>query len=137
MAAPGDQRVRVVRIIAGLGGVLLFVIGVRFLVVPDQATRSFGLARDIAGFELHTMIGLRDLWLGALAVAFALAKQWRALSLWFGFGAFVCFADAAVAWGSSGRTGPVAFHVVCGLLSVALATTFHRYAALIGRDDRP
>lgn len=125
------------RVIAGLGGVLLFVIGVRFLLVPEQAARTFGLAREIAGHELHTMIGLRDLWLGALAIAFALARQWRALSLWFGFGAMVCFADAGVAWGSSGRTGPVAFHIICGLLSVGLAAFFHRYAALIGRNDRP
>ncbi|PPD01480.1 MAG: hypothetical protein CTY31_01550 [Hyphomicrobium sp.] len=103
------------RVVAILAGLLLAVIGVRFLVVPDQAARTFGLAKVIAGSELQFIIGLRDLWLGGLAVAFALLKEWRALALWFGLGTLVCFSDAAIAATSSGRTGPVVFHLVCGV----------------------
>ena len=103
------------------GGLLLFAIGVRFFVAPEGAARTFGLAREIAGYELHHVIGLRDLWLGALAMALAALKEWRALALWFGFGALVCFSDAAIAAGSSGRTGPVLFHVICGVICAALA----------------
>lgn len=117
---------RVPRGIAIAGGLLLFVIGIRFLVVPDGAARTFGLARDITGYELHYVIGLRDLWLGALAVALAWLKEWKALALWFAFAALVCFSDATIATQSSGRTAAVAFHVICGLFSVALAAVFWR-----------
>lgn len=46
-------------------GLLLAVIGVRFMIVPRTAANNFGLAKEIVGYELHHMVGLRDLWLGA------------------------------------------------------------------------
>lgn len=119
---------RVLRIIAALAGVLLFAIGVRFLLAPDQAARTFGLAKEIAGFELHHVIGLRDLWLGALAAIFAALKDWRALAVWFGLGTLVCFSDAAIAAASSGRTGPILFHAACGVACAVLAVFFARSA---------
>jgi hypothetical protein len=112
---------KAVRAVALLAGVLLAVIGARFFIAPEQAARSFGLAREIIGYELYYVIALRDLWLGALAVAFALLKEWRALALWLGLGALVCFADAGIAAQSSGRTGPVVFHLACGAICAILA----------------
>ncbi len=109
------------RVASILAGLLLAVIGVRFLVVPDQAARTFGLAKVISGSELQFIIGLRDVWLGGLAVAFAVLKEWRALALWFGLGTLVCFSDAAIAATSSGRTGPVVFHLVCGVACAVIA----------------
>ena len=73
------------------------------------------------GFELHQVIGLRDLWLGALAVILAAMKEWRALAVWFGLGTLVCFSDAGIAASSSGRTGPMVFHVACGVACAVLA----------------
>ena len=116
------------RIIGGLAGLLLFAIGVRFLIVPEDAARTFGLAKVITGNELSHVIGLRDLWLGALAIAFAVLKEWRALALWFGFGVVVCWSDASIAAMSSGRAGPVIFHVVCGFACAALAAVTWRLA---------
>lgn len=120
-AEPGGGRGQMLRIIGGLAGLLLFAIGVRFLIVPEDAAHTFGLAKVITGDELSYVIGLRDLWLGALAIAFAILKEWRALSLWFGFGVIVCWSDAAIAALSSGRAGPIAFHIVCGAACAALA----------------
>jgi hypothetical protein len=125
------------RLVALLGGVLLFAIGVRFMLVPRDAARTFGLARQIEGFELHYVIGLRDLWLGVLAMAFAALREWRALALWFGFGALVCFADAGIAWTSGGRIAPVVFHVVCGAACIALTVIAARVAAAQPVPDRP
>lgn len=111
-------------------GLLLTVIGVRFMIVPRTAANNFGLAREIAGYELHNMIGLRDIWLGLLAVALALLREWRALALWFALGALVCFADAVIAAGSSGKPLAIAFHVgsgiFCSLLAGALAGRVRR-----------
>src|SRR5262245_45102538 len=92
------------------GGVLLTGIGIRFLVVPDSAAFTFGIAEPPSGYELHYIIGLRDVWLGLLAVAFALLRQWLALALWFGLGTIVCFADAGIVATSSGMPLQVAFH---------------------------
>lgn len=109
-------------------GLLLAVIGIRFMLVPRSAANTFGLAKEIEGFELHYLVGLRDIWLGALAMVLALLREWRALAVWFGLGALVCFADAAIAGASSGKIAAVAFHagsgVVCGWLAVALWTRF-------------
>jgi hypothetical protein len=111
------------------GGVLLAVIGLRYFLSPEGAARTFGVPGRPAGHELHYIIGLRNVWLGALAVAFALLREWRALALWFGFGAVVCFADAAIAAGSTGRLPQIAFHVVCGIACVGLsALTWRRHS---------
>ena len=73
---------------------LLTVIGVRYFVTPEGAARTFGVPGRPAGYELYYIIGLRNVWLGLLAVAFAALREWRALALWFAIGAIVCFADA-------------------------------------------
>lgn len=112
-------------------GLLLTVIGVRFMIVPRTAANNFGLAREIVGYELHQMIGLRDLWLGLLAVALAWLREWRALALWFALGALVCSADAVIAAGSSGKPLAIAFHVGSGVFCSGLALAL---AARVRRD---
>lgn len=112
---------RAILAICLVAGVLLTVIGVRFFLTPEGAARTFGVAGRSDGYELHYIIGLRNIWLGLLAVAFALLSEWRALTLWFGFGALVCFADAGIAASSTGRVPQIAFHVGCGVACVGLA----------------
>lgn len=114
------------RHLVGLGlfaGLVLMAIGVRFIVDPKAAQHTFGLAKGLLGRELHSVIGLRDLWLGALAVLFAALKEWRALTLWLALGAVVCIADAGIVAASSGKWWAIAFHlgsaVFCGWLAVA------------------
>lgn len=119
---------RLISTICLLGGVLLTVIGVRYFLMPEQAARTFGVSARPAGYELHNIIALRNVWLGLLAVGFALLRQWTALALWFSLGAFVCFADAAIAAGSTGRWPNVAFHVTCGLACILLAAAAWRFA---------
>lgn len=102
-------------------GVLLTLIGIRFLIVPRTAANNFGLAREITGYPLHHMVGLRDIWLGALAIALAALREWRALLWWFALGAVVCFADAGIAGASSGKALAVGFHLLSGVFCAVLA----------------
>ncbi len=98
------------------GGFLLFAIGVRFIVDPGAAQRTFGLPRQLAGSELHAVSGLRDLWLGGLAVAFAWLRQWRALALWLLMGALVCFGDGLIVLNAGFKAWALAFHWGCGVV---------------------
>jgi hypothetical protein len=102
--------------LGGGAGLVLVVIGIRFLVVPEAATRMFGLGPKPATAALDAVIGLRDLWLGTLAVALALLREWRALALWLLLGAGVCLGDAAIVAYYGGPAAALAFHVVSGLL---------------------
>lgn len=111
-----------------VGAAILFFIGVRFMLQPDGAAQTFGVAAPAKGYEFHYVIGLRDLWLALLAGAAALMRDWRSLALWFGFGALVCFADATIAAGSSGSTFSVTFHTLCGIACVVLAYLYARRA---------
>lgn len=115
-------------------GLLLVLIGVRFMLVPRTAANNFGLAKDATGFELHHVIGLRDIWLGLLAVAFAALREWRALALWLALGALVCFADALVVAIATGKPLAIAFHagsgVFCALLALAVARRWWRDRAV-------
>jgi hypothetical protein len=113
-------------IISMAGGLLLALIGARYLLMPEQAAVTFGLPKRPAGHELYHIIGLRNLWLGLLAVAFATLRQWRALALWFSMGTIVCFADAAIAASSTGKLPQIDFHLSCGLASALLAAVLWR-----------
>lgn len=106
--------------LALFAGALLLLIGIRFLVVPESAGKTFGLTPAMTGSEMHYVIGLRDVWLGALAVAFALLAEWRALALWLLFAVLVCWGDAAIIATSGGPPIAVAFHVGSGVFCLAL-----------------
>lgn len=116
-----SRRHRALLTVCLLGGALLTIIGVRYLLVPESAARTFGVPGRPAGYELHYVTGLRNVWLGALAIAFATLREWRALALWFAMATIVCFSDATIAAMSTARMAAVAFHVVCGFASIALA----------------
>ncbi len=100
-------------------GLALLVIGVRFLTVPHQAARFFGIGASPGPFDLHHVIALRDLWLALLLIGLALLREWRALALCLGLGALVCVGDALIVMQSSGhsssRSGAIAFHLASGL----------------------
>lgn len=102
-------------------GVVLAIIGIRFMIVPRTAAHNFGLAKEISGNELHYIVGLRDMWLGALAIFLAVLREWRALMLWFALAAIVCVADSVIAATSSGRWISIAFHLGSGVVCAALA----------------
>jgi hypothetical protein len=104
-----------------LGGALLTLIGVRYFLTPEGAARTFGVATKPGGYEFHYIIGLRNVWLGLLVIAFAVLRDWRALTLWFALGAIVCFADAAIAASSTARLPQIAFHAGCGAGCILLA----------------
>jgi hypothetical protein len=111
-----------------LGGALLAFIGVRFFATPHAAARTFGVAAHSTGYELYHIIGLRNLWLGLLVVAFAIQRLWRALALWFAGAVVVCLADASIAAGSMGRSPQLAFHLACAIASLVLAVLCWRVA---------
>src|SRR5262249_23811713 len=103
MLSEKDRRTRWLLLnICLLGGALLTFIGIRYFVVPHAAARTFGVPGRPTGFELHYVLGLRNVWLGLLAVALAVMREWRALALWFAGAVFVCFSDAFIAARSIG-----------------------------------
>ncbi len=119
---------RLVLAICLVGGALLTLIGIRYFLVPQSAARTFGVPDRPAGFELHYVVGLRNVWLGLLAVALAALREWRALALWFTGAVVVCFADGAIAATSTGAIPQVAFHLGCGVASAVLAVLCRRTA---------
>lgn len=130
--APRAQHTQILRALAISAGALLVLIGVRFLLVPESAAKTFGLARGAGLAELAAIIGLRDLWLGALAVLLAALREWRALALWFLLATGVCFADAVVAGSSSGKPLAIAFHAGSGVFCLALGLALWRRAGRQG-----
>lgn len=119
---------RLVLAICLVGGALLTLIGIRYFLVPQSAARTFGVPDRPAGFELHYIAGLRNVWLGLLAVALAALREWRALALWFTGAVVVCFADGVIAATSTGAIPQVAFHLGCGVASAVLAVLCRRAA---------
>lgn len=119
---------RLVAAVCASGGVLLAVIGARYFITPEHAARTFGVPDRPVGHELYYIIGLRNVWLGMMAVAFAVLREWRALALWFTLGTVVCFADAAIAATSTGRWAQTTFHVACGFACVGLAAAAWRWS---------
>ena len=96
--------------------------------LPESAARTFGVAGRPAGHELYYIIGLRNLWLAALAIGLAALRQWHGLALWFAIGTAVCFWDALIVANATGKLPQVAFHLVCGLAFALLATLAWRRA---------
>jgi hypothetical protein len=103
-----------------LTGVVLLIIGIRFLLAPHQAARFFGIAPGAGSADLHYVIGVRDIWLAAIIIILAALSDWRGLAIWLGLGVFVCIADAATAAHSSGKALAVAFHLASGVFCTAL-----------------
>jgi hypothetical protein len=102
-------------------GALLALIGMRFLLAPDLAARQFGVATVSTDAALHRAIGLRDIWLGLVAIGLALWRWWPGLALWFAAGTVVCLGDAVLVLASSGSAWAVAFHLAAGALFAGVA----------------
>lgn len=119
-------RNRRIALLAFLAGFLLALIGTRFLIVPDSAVRTFGLPPEVTGHQMHHIIGLRDLWLAALAIALAVLSEWRALALWLFFGVLVCWGDALIVAMSGGYPLAVAFHAGSGVYCLAVGAAVWR-----------
>ena len=132
-----DRASRVVIWAALATGIVLCLIGVRFLVDPRSAAFFFGIDKQNPGFAPHAAIGLRDLWLGLLLIVFAFLRDWRAIALWLGFATLVCFSDAVIALGSSGRAWAVAFHAISGVFCAVLAWVAWSRAGLQQPGGRP
>lgn len=129
MVQRGEQRLRGALFWLTIAtGVVLSLIGVRFLLQPEPAATFFGIDRRDPGFAPHAAIALRDLWLGVLVIAFAVLRDWRAVALWLALATLVCFGDAGIAATSSGRWVSVAFHSGSGLFCAALAALAWRMA---------
>ena len=118
------------RWLAGLSiatGAVLLVIGIRFLAFPHDAADFFGLETTGAA-DLHSVIGVRDLWLALLLIGFGVWRDWRALALALGLGALVCFADSVIVARATGWLEPIAFHAASGCFCTWLASmAWRRY----------
>lgn len=119
-----DRWIMALAIAAGLA---LALIGIRFLTVPHQAARFFGLPAPPGQFDLHHVVALRDLWLALILIGLAAMREWRALSLCLGLGSLVCFGDSAIVAYSSGRAASVAFHLASGVYCGVLAWAAFRH----------
>ena len=98
-----------------LAGVVLTIIGIRFLIWPQSGAYTFGLKLDGANFALHYVIGLRDVWLGVLVIFSALTRSFGPLSQWFLIGAVVCLFDAAIVVAFGGIAAAIVFHLLSGV----------------------
>jgi hypothetical protein len=121
-------QIKMVIVVCLIGGALLATIGVHFLLVPESAAYTFGIADQPRGYEFSYIIGVRDVWLGLLVMALAALREWRALALWFALGAVVCLVDASIAFTSSGRPYLVLFHMISGIVCISLAVLLDRVA---------
>lgn len=98
-------------------GTVLAVIGVRFVFWPEAAASTFGLADDALAGGFNHVIGFRDLWLGGLAIVFALQRAYVPLFWWLLGAACVCLGDAIVVAGNDGPWTSITFHVLSGVFT--------------------
>jgi hypothetical protein len=129
MTVSSDRRQRRERrllVLCALVGMTLVVIGIRFHLAPERARAFFGLPAAEALSGLHSVVAIRDIWVGLLAIALAALREWRALAIWLGLGVLVCFSDAALVATSGGKVPAIAFHTVSGLVCGALAVATWR-----------
>lgn len=118
-ATGSGRTARIALVVGALAGIALTVIGIRFLAWPEAAARFFGVGPRPAGVELHGVVGLRDVWLGLMALAFAFLRDYRALALWLGLATLVCLGDAAIVAASTGKPSAIAFHLASGIITAA------------------
>ena len=85
-------------ILAGLLGVFATLFGVWLIVSPFNAVQMFGIdPSHLADIALAPALGLRDLALGLIIIAFALARKARALGTVLLIGSIVPVGDFAIA----------------------------------------
>jgi hypothetical protein len=134
VAPVNARRDRRILAFAGLAGLALTIIGVRFFLWPEAASRFFGFIGKPNGFQLHAVVGLRDVWLGGLAIAMVWMAEWRLLTVWLALGALVCFGDAGIVFAARGKPLGILFHLGSGVFMIALAMLAWRR---MRRDQSP
>lgn len=84
-------------IIAGLTGLGLIFIGVRFLIAPEVAEISYGIHFNERGdYSFHYIKGIRDLFCGLLICIFIFSKQTKALGITLLVGTIVPVVDMLI-----------------------------------------
>jgi hypothetical protein len=111
-------------------GLVLGAIGLRFGFVPRSAARFFGLDTPASPAHLHQVVAVRDLWLGALLIALAVLREWRAVALWLGLASLACFSDALIVADATGWMRSILFHMAAGVFCMGLAVGCWREASL-------
>ena len=103
-----------------IGGVLLTVIGVRYLLMPEEAARTFGVP---AAGGVRTPLHHRPEERLARAAGGRLrpVREWRALALWFALGRSCVSPTRPLRQARPAELPQVAFHVGCGLACIVLA----------------
>lgn len=99
------------------------------MVQPEAAAGFFGIDGTDPRSPLHWVVGIRDIWLGALLAIAVRFDDWRAVTWWLVLAVGVCFADAVIAGLASGRPVSIAFHTLSGIGAAILAELSRREAA--------
>lgn len=71
-----EQLPRWAKIAGYTFGVLLLLIGCRFMAMPEAAERGFGLIYDQPSYSFHYIKGIRDLFTGSILTLFTYLN-WR------------------------------------------------------------
>lgn len=125
---------RALLIIAGLLGLGMIFIGIRFLAAPETGERDYGLNfSENADYSFHYIKGIRDLFCGTLICALALWKRRAELALTLGLGAMIPAADFLIVLNAS-HSNPAALwiHGVTAVVLVILAGFLFRSEAKNG-----
>lgn len=123
---------RALLVTAGLIGLGLIFIGIRFLIAPETGERGYGLDfSENADYSFHYIKGVRDVFCGTLILALALWKQRAELALTLGLGATIPFVDFLIVLNApNSNRAALWIHGVTTLVLIALAGFLLRpYAA--------
>ncbi|WP_436774129.1 DUF4267 domain-containing protein [Yinghuangia sp. YIM S09857] len=114
---------RLATVLAAIGGVFIFYVGVSYLVAPVATAEGFGLPTwpEGRGEGFLAVKGVRDIGFGLVMLTLLFAGQRKALGLTMAAIAFVPAGDMAVVLSKDGST-PTAFGVH-GLTALAVAFT--------------
>lgn len=129
MPENGRKLSRLLRVAGMVAGVVLLIIGIRFIAAPRLANWTYGLGREPKVAALDAVIGLRDVWLAGLAIAFAAMREWKALALWLLLGSLVCWGDALIVLAHDGPWPALAFHILSGVFCLWVGWRCWRFAA--------
>lgn len=114
-------------VLAGLIGVTVVFIGVRFLLVPEAAATAYGVPASIAGdaSAYLSIKGVRDGASGLVTLALLAAGQYTGLGWFLLVAALIPFGDAVIVLRHSGSKAlAYAVHGATGIVMVGVALMF-------------
>jgi hypothetical protein len=108
-------------VLAGLVGIGIIGLGVRFLVNPQVAARDYGVAPEGAPDRVLTAFlatkGLRDIVSGIAALALLWAGVPKALAIFLAVASLIAFGDAAIVLRAGGaRKTAFGVHAAAGVM---------------------